>query len=124
MEQSPLANSCILIVEDEPVIAIGLEAVFHRYGAAVMIASTVSEAAKIADERFSLAVLDHGLADGNSSEIYALLRDLGVPFIIHSGHDVPLEERCGGTVVSKPALEADLIATAEQLLTARKLQRS
>ena len=104
-------------------IAMGIELELAQHGADVTIATTVLEASQLVDEQFSLAVVDHGLTDGTGSEIYALLRELGVPFIIHTGHDIPVDERCGGTLLSKPAIDGDLRAAAEDLLKARQFQR-
>ena len=82
MERSPLDGCSILVVEDEPMVTMGIELELAQRGADVTIATTVQEASQLVDEQFSLAVVDHSLTDGTGSEIYALLRELCVPFII------------------------------------------
>ena len=123
MERSPLDGCSILVVEDEPMVAMGIELELVQCGADVTIATTVQEASQLVDEQFSLAVVDHGLTDGTGSEIYALLRELGVPFIIHTGHDIPIDDRCGGTLVSKPAMDGKLRAVAEELVAAEMTKK-
>jgi response regulator RpfG family c-di-GMP phosphodiesterase len=55
MEQSPLNECSILVVEDEPLIAMDIPSLFESRGADVTIVSTVHEASQLADEEFSLA---------------------------------------------------------------------
>ena len=120
MERSPLDGCSILVVEDEPLIAMDIEQAFARCGAGVAIATTVKDALQIVHDGFALGVLDHGLPDGQGTELYEHLRSLGVPFIIYTGHEVPPGDRNGGVVVSKPAVEGDLRAVAEGLVRAAK----
>ena len=119
MGRSALDGCSILVVEDEPLIAMDIQLLFERCGADVTAASTVKDALQLVDEGFSLAVLDHGLADGQSTELYQQLRKRDVPFIIHTGYEVPEDQRHGGLIVSKPAIEDDLRAAAEDLVRAK-----
>ena len=124
MERSPLDGCSIFVVEDEPLIAMDIEEAFRQCGADVVVACTVKDALELVADRFALGVLDHGLADGHSTELYQHLRTLGVPFIIYTGHDVPPGDRNGGVVVSKPAVAEELRAVAEGLVRAAKREAS
>ena len=120
MERSPLDGCSILVVEDEPLIAMDIELAFEGCGADVAVASTVKDALQLVDDGFSLGVLDHGLSDGHSTELYEHLSERGVPFIIYTGHKVPEGDRNGGVVVSKPAVDGNLRSVAEDLVRAVK----
>ena len=118
MGRSALEGCSILVVEDEPLIVMDIQLAFEDSGAELYIANTVKDALPFAKHGgLSLGVLDHGLADGQSTELYQRLHDRGVPFIIYTGHNVPLGERSGGTVVSKPAIGESLRSVAEGLVT-------
>ncbi len=120
MQRSPLDGCSILVVEDEPLIAMDIEQAFARCDAGVAIATIVKDALQIVDDGFALGVLDHGLLDGPGTELYEQMRTLGVPFIIYTGHEVPAGARNGGVVVPKPAMPEELRAVAEALIIAAK----
>ena len=122
MERSPLDGCSILVVEDEPLIAMNIEFAFERCGADVAVASSVKDASFLVDEGFSLGILDHGLPDGQGTELYELFHELGVPFIIYTGHEVPEGVRNGGVVVPKPARAEYLLTVAEDLVRAHQLR--
>lgn len=124
MSHSPLDGCSILVVEDEPVTRMNIEFAFTRCGADVAVASSVKDASQLVDNGFSLGVLDHGLPDGEGTELYTLFHELGVPFIIHTGHEVPEGVRKGGVVVSKPARAEDLLSAAEALVAAPQLSET
>ena len=117
MERSPLQGCSILVVEDEPLIAMDIELAFEGSGARLHLASTVTDGLALAHRHeVGLGVLDHGLADGDSHELYECFRARQVPFIIYSGYKVSEEECCGGVVVSKPIPETALRALAEKMM--------
>jgi DNA-binding response OmpR family regulator len=122
VERSPLNGRSILVVEDEPMIAMDIEQAFARCGADVAVATTVRDAMQIVDDGFALGILDHGLPDGHGTELYELMHELGVPFIIYTGHDVPEGDRSGGVVVAKPAAEGKLRAVGEGLVSAANVR--
>lgn len=121
MGRSPLEGCVILVVEDEPLIALDIEWAFDECGAQIALANTVEDALVLAEqENFAIGILDHGLTDGESTGVYERLRYRGIPFIIYTGHEVPEDKRGGGMVLTKPASEQDLREAAENLVTARK----
>jgi CheY-like chemotaxis protein len=79
----------ILIVEDEPIVAMSLELLLEYEGFEIAgIAETVQEAmAMIAERSFDAVVLDINLQGRFSCEVAAALQRLGIPFVVVSGYD-------------------------------------
>ena len=113
----PLAGRSILIVENEPLIALDLQSAFERVGAHVITTTTLRQAVSLVEEDgLSAAVLDHALADGNSSHLCERLQKRGIPFVIYSGFN-ETEGACQHAPhVSKPANPEVLVTTVVGLL--------
>lgn len=117
MDRSPLAGCSILVVEDEPLIIMDIESAFDGSGAELRVATSLKEGLLLAEQDgFSLAILDHGLPDGESTDLYAALQARGIPFIIYTGYEIPEDQQYGGVVVRKPAIDGDLRAAAAKLV--------
>lgn len=68
-------------------IALDLEQMLLSEGATVRIAGNVQDALQlIGAEAFSAAVVDHGLRNEKSREIYEQLEAHGVPFLLYTGY--------------------------------------
>ena len=68
MERPTLHGRSILVVEDEPVIALDIAQAFERVGAQVIVSTTLHDAMVLVEhDSLSAAVLDHVLQDGDSS---------------------------------------------------------
>jgi CheY-like chemotaxis protein len=98
-----LSGRSILVVEDEPLIAIGLKALLEDEGAGVEIASNPCDALRLTDEtHFSAAILDFGSAGSESAPLCRALKAYAIPFMFYTGyHDVhesssgpPRDETC------------------------------
>jgi hypothetical protein len=64
----------------------------------------------------SAAILDHSLGDGNSSLLYARLKERGIPFVIYSGFE-RVEGACKGALhITKRASHRMLLAAVEDLI--------
>jgi DNA-binding NtrC family response regulator len=88
MEHSPhiLWRKSILIVEDEPLIALGVHGALNRSGASILSASTVREATRlIGYAEISAAVVDVRLGDEDASQICKLLARRNIPFVFYTG---------------------------------------
>ena len=116
----------VLVVEDEPAIALGLVSVIEEEaGCAVAgVASSVDEAlALIALERPNGAVLDANLNGSNSVKIAEALRRENTPFFVLSGYSSksslppPLNE---APFLRKPYLESELSQQIRSLLAANR----
>lgn len=114
------ARSLALLLEDEPLIAIDLEATLSDLSVDVVsLASRVEALDWLADKRPDVAIVDIALRDGPSDQVVERLDALNVPFIVHSGSEPMFH---AGTVfrkgiwIGKPASHADMIATIRRLL--------
>ena len=78
----------VLVVEDNTIIAIGLEEMIKDFGVAeVRTAGSVSQALALFDERRpDFAVLDVDLGSETSFAIAERLADAGVPFVFATGY--------------------------------------
>jgi DNA-binding response OmpR family regulator len=96
----------ILIVEDEPLIAMMLEDFLESLGHSVSATcDTVGEALSEVDKGgFDLAILDVNLKGENVWPVATRLRERGVPFVIASGGhvDPPPEEFASVPLIEKP----------------------
>jgi DNA-binding response OmpR family regulator len=76
----------ILLLEDEPFIALAIEQDLAEVGATVLSAATCSQALwLLLHERIDVAVLDFRIGDENCEAVAQRCRELGVPFVITSG---------------------------------------
>jgi CheY-like chemotaxis protein len=103
----------VLLVEDNPIIAMNTEALLQELGVArVESAATVAEAlALVEKERFDLAILDLQLADGETSlPVAERLSAQGVRIIFATGFgDVSLPDGHGAEpILRKPYSFDDL----------------
>lgn len=110
MESASLAGRTILIVEDEPLIAMEIVAALEKAGAAIVTAGTSERARRLVDtEALSAAVLDFGLPDGGADALCSRLNERGIPYVLHSGYTRFGDACHRGVVVPKPAKPAALI---------------
>ena len=115
---SKLAGRSVLIVEDEPIIAMEITQAFQDAGAAVTTINTLKQALILVEyDGLAAAILDHALDDGDSTRLCQRLKERDVPFVIYSGFD-DVDGVCAhGPLISKPASVDALIAAVEGLLT-------
>jgi DNA-binding NtrC family response regulator len=78
----------ILIIEDEHIVALGLDDVLGDMGAhSTHICATLYEAQEqLKAQRFDAVILDLKLTDGSGLALLPLLRSLSLPVIITSGY--------------------------------------
>lgn len=110
----------ILVVEDEPLIAMMLEDFIdmmgHRIGAAV---GSVSDAlAEIEAQSFDLAILDLNLGKETSWPVADALQDRGIPFVLATGGNfqAPSERHAGARTVTKPYTYENVQASIDELV--------
>lgn len=117
----PLFGRSILVVEDEPLIAMDVVRALEAAGAAVSEARTLLDALHKAEcPHLSAGVLDHGLKDGDSSQICDRLEERKIPFVVYSGYnyiDGPCSE---GKQLRKPLRLDALVAAVVDLLRDRE----
>jgi DNA-binding response OmpR family regulator len=116
----PLVGRPILVVEDEPLIAMDVAQWLEIAGASVSMARTLSDALKKVEvPGLAAAVLDHRLGDGDSSQLCDRLDARSIPFVVYSGYpklDGPCSE---GKQVSKPVRPEELVVAVVDLLRGR-----
>ena len=116
-----LAGQRILILEDEPIIALALEDMLVDRGAKPVIAERLDEAFALVEQgSFDAAILDVNLHGGRSFPLAQQLLERGLPFIFATGYgDAPQPDAFAGVpIVAKPygldELERALDAAAER----------
>src|SRR4051812_43065085 len=83
-----LCGKTVLLVEDEPMIAIEIERALAEAGANVVMASTRARALQAAEHPgLAAAVLDYRLQDGDCTSVWTRLRARGIPAVIYTGYD-------------------------------------
>ena len=95
----------ILMVEDDPLICLDLEASLSDLGAIVMAAPDVSAGLKIVAASVDFAVLDFELGVGTSEPIARAAKARNIPFLFLSGyseHDGRFARWPGVAVLVKP----------------------
>lgn len=82
------ASARILIVEDEPVLALDLEQVLIESGFAIAgIAGTLDKALALIEQgAVDAAIVDTNLAGVSATPVAAMLTARGLPFIVTSGY--------------------------------------
>jgi DNA-binding response OmpR family regulator len=123
---APLATDrpCCLIVEDQVLIALSIEAYLEEvgYDAAGPFVSCSDALDWLKCNKPQAAILDYKLKDGACTVLAQELLRCGIPFMVYSGHprrhDTPLEFT-DAPWVEKPCVRDDILAMA-QLLTRRR----
>jgi DNA-binding NtrC family response regulator len=124
MEHSPktLWGKSILIVEDEPLIALGVHSALKSAGASVVSASSVREATRfIGYAEISAAVVDVRLGSEDASAVCHALARRNIPFVFYTGQpkSSPIfAEWPGVEVFKKPALFDEVVLALARLLSA------
>lgn len=110
----------VLLLEDEPLIAMALEDDLRFAGFSVTIAMSVEDAVNWLDGNSpDLAIVDVMLSDGPAEDVAARLSQSNIPFVVHTGdlkdmhHDTPF---AAGLWVSKPASSSDILDALNKLL--------
>ena len=112
-----LTGRSILVVEDEPLIALEMTTLFESVGAKVLQARTVAEATDRANG-LSAAVLDYRLGKESTPALCALLSERGIPFMFYTGYGDVRMTYPSAVVVEKPATAAALLSAISGLVGA------
>ncbi len=118
MSALPLNGIRLLIVEEDPLIALHIETTLEDAGAVIAgSARTVAQALAVIDETsMDAAVLDYRLETETSARVVDRLTALGVPFLFHtSSGSTPSANYPGITIVDKPSRPTQLIAAIKTL---------
>lgn len=115
-----LQGKSVLLVEDEPIVAMLVEDMLAGLGANVVgPAGQVGEAVEIArSAEFDIAVLDVKLGKESSSQVAEVLRQRDIPYVLATGFDNPPlnEGDRAAPLLQKPYLQDDLERALERAL--------
>ena len=118
-ERTLLLGCSILIVEDEPLIALDLHAAIHAAGAGIIAGTNAKEALRlISRNEISAAVIDVRLGNQDSLEVCQALFHHRVPFLFYTAHaDAGLLKAWPqAPVLLKPARNEEIVARIGDLV--------
>jgi len=116
---NPLLGCSVLIVEDEPLIALELHEALHGAGASILTAATIKEAlALIARAQICAAIVDVNLGGHDCSSVCAALSKRSIPFMFYTGYSsaAALSAWPHAPAVDKPAADRTLVDSIARLL--------
>jgi PAS domain S-box-containing protein len=116
---NPLCRKHLLVIEDEPLVAIEIETVLVDAGADITVAGSASQALHhIEHSHFHAALLDGNLHGSSVEEIAAALTRKKIPFAFVTGYGKQNLPRSfsGASVVTKPFVPFELVDAASKLL--------
>ncbi|WP_168197707.1 response regulator [Pseudolabrys sp. FHR47] len=118
--ERPLAGKHGLVVDDEFLIALDLEALLANAGAQVVCEGSPDKArAALDDGTFDFAIVDLHIGGGIDSgvSVATLLHERSIPFVFLSGvfSNDPQVTRFNAPLVEKPYRPEALVATIRQL---------
>jgi DNA-binding response OmpR family regulator len=91
---TPVQTRC-LIIEDQALIAMGVETYLEDAGFEVQTATSIAQAqACLKDNAPEFVILDFMLRDGPATAIAGELQKRGIPFIVYSGYSRHLGMSC------------------------------
>lgn len=116
-----LSGVRVLVVEDDPLLAMDLDATLVGAGAVVVdLCRTLDEAMLRAEAGdFAVAVLDFGLGSETVSPVARRLANRGVPFVLYTGksrHEPSMAEWRDCSIVQKPASTRALVSAVRTVL--------
>lgn len=113
----------ILVVDDEPLIAMDIAAILREAGGHdVSLAASVAKALELLSQQsFDAAVLDMNLRGETSAPIAEACTGAGIPFLILSGYNATqfAKNFDGVPVLAKPCKPAALVSAVHRLTGAR-----
>ena len=118
------ARKSVLILEDEPFIAIDVEDTVVQAGFDVRAVWSSNKAATewLDENGVDIAIIDVELLDGSCEPLARLLKRRGIPFVVHSGSDAkyPLRDGVFNGVrwVNKPSTPAEIVLALNATLMA------
>ena len=98
-------------------IGMDIRAALEKAGAQVTATTTVRHALILIEhDGLAAAIMDHALADGDSTELCARFTARGIPYVSYSGYHPEEGAILDAPYVSKPATMDTLLSVLEKLL--------
>jgi len=124
MHKGVLVGRTILIVEEQPLIALDVRMALKGEGAQAVCATVHDAPAAIEDRTFAAAVLDLRPGCSDHRPIARKLRKRGVPFLFYSTHEPEAVTTVrGAPVILKPATSDDVVKAIALLLRGGTMAR-
>ena len=120
---NPLLGRSVLIVEDEPLIALELHNALRTAGASILAATNVKDALElIAYAQICAAIVDVRLGDRDCSKVCTSLTKRSIPFMFYTGYSCAyaLSIWPHAPAVSKPAEGRTMVGTIVELLPMKR----
>jgi DNA-binding response OmpR family regulator len=116
----------VLLVEDEPLIALLYEDVLQdtEFTLTDVAVCNKTAIASLAANPPDLAVVDYFLEDGPCLALVEKLREIGVPFVIVSGHEEAGDDALVGVPWLPKPFEGDVLLGALRTVQARRGEMS
>ena len=122
------SRKLVLLVEDEPLIALNVEHHLRKAGARVITAGHLDAGLYMAEHpHLSAAVIDLCLGEESATPIFRRLAHRNLPFVVHTGYATEALQRDWPAVpiIQKPASLHEITdALAQSLLTTHLLSAS
>jgi DNA-binding NtrC family response regulator len=111
--QGQLAGERVLVVEDEVLVALDLEAILNDAGADVELCRTTQSALdRLTSAPITVAILDVRLGTDTVTPVASRLAERGIPFVFYTGQsacDPILADWPDRKIVTKPARSASIV---------------
>jgi CheY-like chemotaxis protein len=99
-----LDGRVVLVVEDEPLVALDIAEMLTGSGASVVSASKIADAIMAVEQReLSAAILDIRLGGEDCSPFCQRLWERGIPFLFYTGYSIVPDGWNGVPIIAKPA---------------------
>ena len=117
MEHPALRGRSILVVENELLIAMDIVRALEDAGANATMTTTARHALLLIEhDGLAGAIMDHGLADGDSTNVCARLKERGIPYVSYSGYEPVKGAGVDAPHIMKPASMGVLMSAMEKVL--------
>ena len=115
--QRTLAGLLILVLEHEPHVAAELEHAFNSAGAQAWVIGSLYRAIDLVKPGgWSAAVVNGDARQPGTVQLFALLRERSIPFVIHSCDPITEGEFAQVPHVGKPAPPSKIVQVIEEML--------
>jgi CheY-like chemotaxis protein len=114
-----LAGRSVLIVENEPLIAMDMAKIIADCGARSLLARTCKQAVELTEtEHLSAAILDYGCGDvDQTTALCGHLAKRHIPYMFYTGYD-DLDESCRGVLLVRKCKRRGSSSRAQSAATA------
>jgi DNA-binding NarL/FixJ family response regulator len=122
----PLTDIKVLLVEDEPVVAMGLADQLSAAGATVVGPCATARGAidALQGNEVDVAVIDFVLADRNSESLQLALERKGIPFVVLTGYPAVLVRRQERQEILSKPVPAEILCSSVRTLARAATARS